>query len=421
MVAWALQVVRISDLKDHAKNPRRIDKDQLHHLEELIKKFGLIDKPIVNLDLTIIGGHQRLRILKKMKVKTCECWVPDELLSQEDIDRLCIGLNLNQGAWDWEVLANSWEVTDLLSWGFTEEQLLGISEVEKVEGGEEEDGDQLEPTKDPVSKTGDLYILGDHRLLCGDSTMPDDVAKLLDGGEPILMVTDPPYGVEYDASWRKGVGLGKKNSNGKVQNDDRVNWSVAWHLFPGSVAYVWSSDKMAYESVKSLKDSDYEIIGQIIWSKQHFALSRGDYHSQHEPCWYAVKKGHTHNWQGSRKESTLWEISNQNAFGNKQDEERTNHSTQKPLECMARPIRNNSAIGEGVYDPFVGSGTTIIAAEQLGRKCYAMEIDPCYCDMVVQRWIKYREKEGRPITFWANGREFSSFQDWESNRKKDNG
>jgi DNA modification methylase len=143
-----------------------------------------------------------------------------------------------------------------------------------------------------------------------------------------------------------------------------------------------------------LIDSDYEIIGQIIWKKQHFALSRGDYHSQHEPCWYAVRKSHQHNWQGSRKESTLWEISNLNCFGKSQEEdERTAHSTQKPLECMARPIRNNTAEGEGVYDPFLGSGTTLIAAEKLNRICYGMELDPAYCDIIVQRWMKLTGKK----------------------------
>lgn len=126
MINWKLETIAIKELKDHPKNPREIKKDQLQHLENLIKKFGLIDKPIVNLDRTIIGGHQRVRILKKMKAKTVECWVPDSQLSQEDLDHLCVALNLNQGIWDWDLLANEYEALDLLNWGFTEEQLLGI-------------------------------------------------------------------------------------------------------------------------------------------------------------------------------------------------------------------------------------------------------------------------------------------------------
>lgn len=408
MINWHLEVLSIKDLKAHAKNPREISKDQMKHLENLIKKFGLIDKPIINKDWTIIGGHQRIKILKKMKAKVVECWVPDEQIEQEDIDHLCIGLNLNRGDWDWDILANEWEVVDLLKWGFTEEQLVGnCKDIEEITSAlKEEDDEVLEPPKDPISKTGDLYELGPHRLLCGDSTLPDDVAKVLNGAEPILMVTDPPYGVSYDASWRKGKGLGKKLSKGKVQNDDEINWSLAWHLFPGNVVYIWCASWFLPEVAKDLDACEFERKSLIIWAKQHFAISRGDYHWQHEPCWYAIRKGQPHNWQGSRKEATLWEISNQNAFGNaNKEDERTAHSTQKPLECMARPIRNNSAEGEGVYDPFAGSFTTMIAAQKLKRKSYNIEISPNYVDIGVTRWVRYMKKNNLPYKVIKNGEE----------------
>lgn len=140
MINWHLEVLAIKDLKDHPKNPRQISKQQFQHLTDLIAKFGLIDKPIVNKDWTIIGGHQRVKVLKKMKSKTVECWVPDEQLSDEDIDHLCIGLNLNQGQWDWDLLGNEWEPLDLLKWGFTEQQLLDTcEEAEKVLGEEQEE------------------------------------------------------------------------------------------------------------------------------------------------------------------------------------------------------------------------------------------------------------------------------------------
>jgi DNA modification methylase len=408
MINWHLEILNIKDLKDHPKNPRQISKEQFHHLGELIKKFGLIDKPIVNKDLTIIGGHQRVRVLKKMKAKSVECWIPDEQLEQEDIDHLCVGLNLNQGAFDYEILANSWEPLDLLKWGFTEEQLLGKFEglIEEIESKELEEDDVLEPGKDEdaFTKLGDIYVLEGHRLICGDSTLPDTVQKVIDGNEPILMVTDPPYGVNYDPSWRNAAGKGCR-ATGKVQNDGQVNWALAWHLFPGSVAYVWHAGKYCGEVEKSLTDSEYEIISQIIWVKQHFALSRGDYHWQHEPCWYAVKKGHAHNWQGSRKECTTWEISNLNAFGGKakDGDERTSHSTQKPLECMAKPMRNNTEKGDYVYDPFLGSGSTLIAAEQLGRKCIGVELSQAYCDIIVKRWVDYRKRNNLSFEFTRNG------------------
>lgn len=412
-LSWHLEVLPLSKLKAHEKNPRQISKDQMGHLEGLIDKFGMIDKPIVNLDFTIIGGHQRIKVLKRKKVKSVECWIPDRQLEQEEVDHLCIGLNLNRGDWDFDILANLWDPVDLLNWGFSSEQLLDCK-IEDL-GSTEEDEDVLEPCKDEdaITKLGDIYELGNHRLICGDSTMPDVVEKVLGGHEPVLMVTDPPYGVNYDPSWRKDIkdkhGVAAK-ALGKVQNDGQVNWALAWHLFPGSVAYVWHAGKFCSEVQKSLEEAEYEMINQIIWVKQHFALSRGDYHWQHEPCWYAVKKGQQHNWQGSRKEATVWEIANLNAFGqSKGEDERTAHSTQKPLECMAKPMRNNSQKGDHVYDPFLGSGTTLIAAEQIDRKCLGIELSPAYCDIIVRRWVKERQKKGKDATVKRNSEIIQEF------------
>ena len=406
-ISWHLEVLPLSSLKAHSKNPRQIKKEQMAHLENLITKFGMIDKPIVNKDWTIIGGHQRVKVLKKMKAKNVECWVPDRDLTQEEVDHLCIGLNLNQGFFDYDILANQWDPVDLLSWGFTEEELLGCK-VEDL-GETEEDEGVLEPGKDEdaITKPGDIYELGNHRLICGDSTIPDVVEKVLGGNIPILMCTDPPYGVEYDPNWRIGHGGKAGNhikASGKVQNDDQINWGLAWHLFPGSIAYVWHSGKYCSEVQKSLEEAEYEMVSQIIWVKQNFALSRGDYHWQHEPCWYAIKKGQQHNWQGSRKEATVWEISNLAAFGKSDNEdERTAHSTQKPIECMAKPMRNNTKKGDYVYDPFLGSGTTLIAAEQLDRNCIGIELSPAYCDIIVKRWIKERQKRGKDFVIKKNG------------------
>lgn len=408
MIKWHLETRKISELKDHPKNPRKLDKHQAEHLQKSLEKFGLIDKPIINLDNQIIGGHQRKNILKKMKVKDVECFVPDRLLTESEIDELNIRLNRNTGEWDWDILANQWDVEQLIDWGFKAEEFLGAS-VEEIMGEEEESSELLEPGSDEnaITKLGDIYELNSHRIVCGDSTLPEYVDKCLAGAEPILMVTDPPYGVEYDPSWRKDI-KGKHppvRALGKVQNDNKVNWDLAWHLFPGSVAYVWHADRHACEVQVSLENAEFEIKSQIIWVKQHFALSRGDYHWQHEPCWYAVKKGHSHNWQGARDQATTWEIANLNCFGkSKEDgEERTSHSTQKPIECMARPIRNNTAKGEGVYDPFLGSGTSLIAAEQLGRICFGIELSPAYCDIIVERWKKYMKKNNRTFTIKKNG------------------
>lgn len=390
---WHLEVRSIESLVPHPRNPRTISKEEAKHLKKSIEKFGLIDKPIITPEGKIIGGHQRLQSLREMGHKNVECWVSNSNeWTDDEIDELTIRLNRNTGNWDFDKLVNQWDADNLIEWGF-EEKELQFDVPEEIESSEVEE-EQLSPSKDPTSQRGDLYILGDHRLLCGDSTLGDDVKYLLDGHEPILMVTDPPYGVEYDPNWRKCAGKGAK-AVGKVKNDDKIDWSVAWMHFPGSVAYVWHAGKYGNQVQKSLEDIGFETVSQIIWVKQNFAISRGDYHWQHEPCLYAVKKGHQHNWQGSRKESTVWDIKNLNAYGknNDEDEERTAHSTQKPIECMARPIRNNTMVGDSVYDPFLGSGSTLIAAEKLKRKCFGMELDPAYCDIIVARWEKLTGKK----------------------------
>ncbi len=415
IVKWTLNEIPIKLLKDHSKNPRQIGKEQFERLGNLINKFGLIDKPIVNQDMTIIGGHQRIRYLKKQKIKVVECWTADRQLSDEDIDELCIGLNLHQGAWDYDVLANQWEPLDLLKYGFTEEQLLGESKeaenIAEILAGDDPEADvELGKEEEATTKLGDLYELGPHRLICGDSTDPSCVDRVLDGNEPVLMVTDPPYGVSYDASWRSAAGKGSR-AKGKVENDDKVDWRISYSLFKGSVVYVWHAGKHSAEVAKNLEDCEYDIISQIIWAKQHFALSRGDYHWKHEPCWYGVRKGHSHNWKGDRKQTTVWEIANLNCFGKSKDEdERTDHSTQKPLECMARPIQNHTDKDDWVYDPFLGSGTTLIAAERLGRKCIGIELSPAYCDLIVKRYLNFMEKKGDTTSLKRNG-ELISYQD----------
>ncbi len=208
----------------------------------------------------------------------------------------------------------------------------------------------------------------------------DTGAKLLGDIRPLLMVTDPPYGVEYDPAWRNATGAAKTKRTGKVLNDDRADWREAWALFPGDVVYVWHGALHATTVADSLIAAGFDIRSQIIWAKDRLVLSRGDYHWQHEPCWYAVKKRGKGHWAGDRKQTTLWQIANRD-----QDAE-TVHGTQKPVECMRRPILNNSSPGQAIYEPFMGSGTTLIAAETTGRVCYGIELNPAYVDVAIARW-----------------------------------
>jgi DNA modification methylase len=255
-----------------------------------------------------------------------------------------------------------------------------------------------EPPANPVTRPGDLWRLGRHRLLCGDATSAADVARLLGGTQPHLMVTDPPYGVNYEPEWRNQAGVSATMRTGKVANDDRADWRAAWALFPGDVAYIWHAGVHARTVIESLEAAGFIIRSQIVWAKPRLVLGRGDYHWQHEPCLYAVRKGATGHWQGARDQTTLWSI------GAGPEDIATVHGTQKPVECMRRPMLNNSEAGEAIYEPFCGSGTSIIAAEVTGRVCLAIEISPAYCDVVLERW---QAMTGQPAVLDGEDRTFA--------------
>jgi len=241
-----------------------------------------------------------------------------------------------------------------------------------------------------VVHPGDVWLLGNHRLICGDCTKVDIVNKVLNGTKPHLMITDPPYNVNYDASWRDKAlgGIEGGRATGIVLNDDKGDWREAWALFPGDVAYVWHAGNMAHIVAESLLATGFQIRSQIIWVKQQFVIGRGHYHLQHEPAWYCVRKGKTGHWEGDRTNATTW-------FIDKPKKSDTGHSTQKPIECMKRPIENNSKPGDAVYEPFCGSGTTIIAAELTGRRCFAIELNPLYVYVSINRWQMHTGKLAR--------------------------
>lgn len=314
---------------------------------------------------------------------------------------------LNAG-WDMDLL--SVELSDLKTEDFDigligfDNNFLNNMLLKTMEGNADPDDVPEEPIS-PVSAIGDVWILGRHRLVCGDCTDALVVEKVLSGVKPHLMVTDPPYGVEYDASWRnKALHAGGPATGGravgKVANDDIADWREAWALFPGDVAYIWHAGNKAHIVAESLLASEFQIRSQIIWAKSHFVIGRGDYHPHHEPCWYVVRKGKTGHYVGDRKQSTIWQIP-------KPQKSETGHSTQKPVECMKRPIENNSSPGQAIYEPFSGSGTTIIAAEMTGRVCYAIELNPAYVDVAVMRW---QEFSGQSATLENDGKTFSELK-----------
>lgn len=373
----------------YARNPRR-NEQAIATVAASIQEFGWRQPIVVDVDHVVLAGHTRLAAAQQLGLETAPVHVAKGLTaSQARAFRIMDNRSGENAEWDDGLL--NLELADLLEaefdlglTGFSEDELNALMSSLEDDGGPQEGEDDVPDTpEDPVSRPGDLWVLGNHRLLCGDSTVATDVERLLNGITPLLMATDPPYGVEYDPDWRNQAGAAKTKRTGKVLNDDRADWREAWALFPGDVAYVWHGALHAATVAESLEAAGFTIRSQIIWAKERLVLSRGDYHWQHEPAWYAVKKTGKGNWAGDRKQTTLWQIAN------KDQDEKTVHGTQKPVECMRRPILNNSSPGQAVYEPFMGSGTTLIAAETTGRACLGIELNPAYVDVAVQRWQKF--------------------------------
>ena len=383
----------IDRLIPYARNARTHDEKQVAQIAASIREWGWTNPVLVAEDGTIIAGHGRVLAARKLRitdvpVMVAAGWTEAQKRAYTIADNK---LTLN-GGWDQEVLAVEFGEMEVLGFdldlvGFTEDERAALA-ARMNEGLTDPDAVPDLPIN-AVTKPGDLWVLGAHRLICADSTSRDDVARLLNGTSPHLMVTDPPYGVSYDPAWRARAGVNlNPRKLGKVANDDQADWREAWALFPGTVAYVWHASLHTSEVKLSLEASGFNLRAQIIWAKDRFAFSRGHYHWQHEPCWYGVRGTATAHWKGDRKQTTVWTIP-------ARDDDGHGHGTQKPVECMRRPIENNSSPGQAIYEPFSGSGTTIIAAEMTGRSCYAIEIDPAYVDVAIQRWQAFTGQDAR--------------------------
>lgn len=237
-IKWTSKQIKLSELKDYEHNPRKISKKDFDKLVKSLKEDGYHGRILANLDNVIIGGHSRVKALLAAgysKDDLIEVLVPDQMLTEENFKRINIRDNLSYGDFDMDILANVFDYDDLIEWGMSEDLLPTLDVIDSVT----EDDDKVDSNVETRVKLGDVWILGDHRLMCGDSTSADNVSKLMAEHKPNLMVTDPPYGVEYDASWRDHIDKGKTVANLKVHNDDRADWQEAYALFPGNVAYVW--------------------------------------------------------------------------------------------------------------------------------------------------------------------------------------
>jgi len=414
MPDWPADAVErrpVASLIPYARNARTHSDEQVAQIAASIREFGWTIPVLVDEKGGLIAGHGRIMAARKLgiaevPVMVARGWSEAQKRAYVITDNK---LTLN-GGWSDDLLKSELEGLrdegfDLGLTGFSGDELAALF-ADKTAGLTDPD-EVPEAPETPVSVLGDVWILGKHRIVCGDCTDADVVAKALNGVSPHLMVTDPPYGVEYEAGWRNKAMPAKNDparwrdgagrATGKVLNDDKADWREAWALFPGDVAYVWHAGNMAHVVAESLLASGFDIRAQIIWGKSQFVIGRGHYHPHHEPCWYAVRKGATGHWNGDRKQSTLWHIE-------KPRKSETGHSTQKPVECMQRPIENNSSPGQAVYEPFSGSGTTIIAAEMTGRACHAVELSPAYVDVAVKRWEQFT---GQAACLEATGQTFA--------------
>lgn len=376
----------LKELKPAAYNPRKKLKKgdkEYEKIKQSLLKFGYVDPIIVNEDLTVIGGHQRLTVLKDLDYETAKCVIVK--LSKEDEKALNIALNKITGQWDDALLADL--LLDLQEsdfnldlTGFEPPEIDNIlSNVHDKELSEDEFDVEEELKKPTLSRHGDIWQLGKHRVICGDSTKAETYKQLLDDRKANLVVTDPPYNVDVE------------ETAGKILNDNMSDGDfyqfllsmftqVENHMEDDASIYVFHADTEGLNFRKAFKDAGFYLSGCCIWKKNSLVLGRSPYQWQHEPCLYGWKKKGKHQWFSDRKQTTIWEYDRPKSS--------KDHPTMKPIQLMAYPIQNSSMRGTIVLDPFLGSGSTLIAADQTGRVCYGIELDEKFVDVIVKRYIE---------------------------------
>ena len=387
---------RLDTLTVDPSNARKHGSKNLDAIKASLSRFGQVEPILVQKSSgRVIGGNGRVAVLRDMGAVEADVIEVDI----DDLNATALGIALNRtaelAAWDEDVLAQLLGALDddpdfdATLTGFTAAEIARLQG--SVDGATDPDAVPDLP-KVPVTQRGDLWICGEHRLVCGDATDAGDVARALQGETPFLGVWDVPYGVNYDPAWRTERGLAEGGRTERVTNDHRVDWTEAYRLFPGDVLYVWHASLHAWEVAQHLADCSFQIRSAIIWRKPSLQISRGHYHWQHEPAFYTVRQGRTARWCGDRSQSTVWDIAIRDDTG------ATTHSTQKPVEAMERPMRNHGAPGDLVCDFFTGSGSSLIAAVRARRRFVGLELEPGYVDQTVERWQNYtgEKAERRP-------------------------
>ena len=410
---------RVADLIPYARNPRKND-DAVDRMVASIREFGFKVPLLIRTNGSIVDGHLRVKAAQKLgmtevAVILCDDWSE----AQVKAFRLLVNRSVSWADWDEELVALELEELKGMDFdlGLTGFDPIEIDEFLLDESAEQSADVVQEVPETPVAREGDLWRCGAHRVLCGDATSAEAVVRLLAGTKPLLMLSDAPYGISLDTEWRDRAGLNgcgaaqpsymKHRTEGHtetaISGDTRADWSDAFVLVPSlEVAYVWHASKFTREVLDGLLRIGFIHFQQIIWNKGRAVLTRTPYWYQHEPCWFVRKKNAP--WFGKPGEnSTIWDSPSPKFIMGGSDEEKFDHPTQKPQALARRPILNHTQRGDLVYEPFLGSGTTLAAAEMTERVCYGIEIDPKYVDVSIKRWQKLT---GKHAVLEDDGRSF---------------
>lgn len=365
---------KVSELVPYSKNAKKHDKTQIANVAESIKQYGFVQPLVIDKDSVIVIGHCRALAAKKLGMEAVPCVCVDDLTPEQVNALRLVDNKSNESDWDMDLLSDELAELDLsafdFDWGLPEEE----PEVT------EDEAPAVDEENEPISQRGDIWKLGRHRLMCGDSTKTEDIQNLAGGAKIDMLLTDPPYGVDY---------VGKTKDALKIENDAKSDDEFILFLQnafaaadsvmkPGAVFYIWHADSKSYVFRMACQMVGWEVRQVLIWVKNSMVLGRQDYQWKHEPCLYGWKDGAGHLWAADRKQTTVLEFDKPNA--------NREHPTMKPVALFDYQIKNNTKGGDIVLDMFGGSGTTVIACEQNGRTAYVMEYDPKYVDVIVKRW-----------------------------------
>lgn len=374
-------MIKLSTIKSNPNNPRVIKDDRFAKLVNSIKEFPKMMElrpMVVNADNIVLGGNMRLKALKEAGyTEVPEAWVKSaESLTEEEQRRFIIADNVGFGEHDWAMLQSEWDVEELSDWG------LDIPDSKLVSGEAEEDDYKIPDVIETDIVLGDLFEIGEHRLLCGDSTQTDTFEKLFNGQLADLVVTDPPYNVAYEGGTKEKLTI----INDKQSDSDFYKFLYDFYTALGSYTksggawYVWHADSEGANFRRAMSEAGIMVKQCLIWVKSSMVMGRQDYQWKHEPCLYGWKDGASHGWYGDRKQTTILEFDRPNR--------NAEHPTMKPIPLFAYQIGNSSKQGDIVADGFGGSGTTMVACHQMNRKAYLVEFDPKYCQVIINRMLK---------------------------------